>query len=99
MTDSVWERTRSQDGLQEKTGMVPFVAERTRQTPGPLSWPLRNGCRKKCSNEGAVEAENGIWTSSSCYAASIVLVGSTLFLNLIPTIDILLEMTISIFEG
>ena len=65
------------------TGMAPFVPKRTRQTPGQLSWPLRNGCREKCASEGAVEAEDGIWTSSSCYAASIVLVGSTLFLNLI----------------
>ena len=76
MTDPVCERTRLQDGTQEKTGMAP---KRTRQMPSQLSWPLRNGCRKKCSSEGAVEAENGIWTSSSCHAAaSIVPVGSTL---------------------
>ena len=47
--------------------------------------------------EGAVEAESGIWTSSSCYTASIAPVSSTLFLNIIPIIDILFEMTISIF--
>ena len=99
VADPVCERTRSQDGPQEKTGMARFVPKRTRQMPGQLSCPLRYGCRKKCSSEGAVEAENGIRTSSSYYAACIVLVGSTLFLKLIPITDILLGTTISIFKG
>ena len=56
VTDFAWERTGSQDGLQETTGMQAFVS-RKRQVPGQLSWPLRDGCRKNCSREGVVEAE------------------------------------------
>ena len=56
VTDPVWERTRCQDGPQEKTGMAPSVPNRTRQMPGQLSCPLRDACRKTCSSEGAVEA-------------------------------------------
>ena len=83
MTDPVCEGTRSRDGPQEKTGMAPSVPKRTRQMPGQLSWPLRNGCKEEMPSEGAVEAENGTWTRST---ASIVLVGSTFFRNLIPII-------------
>ena len=46
--------------------------------------------QEEMPSEGAVEAEDEIWTSSSCYAASIVLVGSTLF------IDLLFEVTESV---
>ena len=53
--------------------------------PGQLSWPLRNGCRKKCSSEG-------IWTMLCCkYQSSLF----DLFLDIIPDyriIDILFEM-------
>ena len=52
--------------------------------------------QEEMASEGAVEAENGIWTSSSCYTANIVLVGSTLFLNLIPIIDTVFEMIESV---
>ena len=85
VTDPVCERTRSQDGPQEKIGMAPFVPKGTRQMPGQLSWPLRNGCRKKCSSEG-------IWTMLCCkYQSSLF----DLFLDIIPDyriIDILFEM-------
>ena len=56
VTDLAWERTGSQEGLQETTGMQAFVS-RKRQVPGQLSWPLRDGCRKNCSREGVAEAE------------------------------------------
>ena len=52
--------------------------------------------QEEMPSEGAVEAENGIWTSSSCYTANIVLFGSTIFLNLIPIIDIVFEMIESV---
>ena len=102
VTDSVCESTRSQDGPQEKTGMAPFVPTRTRQMPGQrLSWLLRDGCKKTCSSEGAVEAENGMELKQVAHAMlpCIVLVGSTLTLNPITFMDILLENTISIFKG
>ena len=50
----------STNGLREKTGVAHLVRKRTRQMPYQLSWPLRDGCWKKCSSAGAVEAEKGI---------------------------------------
>ena len=52
VTGPVWECTRSQDGPQEKTGMAPFVPKRTRQMPGQLSWPWRDGSFSKSGGPG-----------------------------------------------